>query len=115
MESRSTKPSHPDLMTPQQVAHQLGLGLRCLSTMRTNCEGPPWTRLGNRVVYSKAELDRWLEGQFSETKASISGTPGNQGQVGVPIHCRSGLKSIVFIGCVSELGNRIGWSAVFKE
>jgi len=48
------------LRTPE-AAKFLGLSASALEKMRVRGDGPPYTRVGKRVVvYDVAELDRWF-------------------------------------------------------
>jgi predicted DNA-binding transcriptional regulator AlpA len=42
------------------AATYLGLSPKTLETLRTRGGGPPFLKLGRRVVYRKADLDTWL-------------------------------------------------------
>ena len=58
----STTRSHDGLLTPHEVASQLGVTVSLLGRWRANGKGPPWIALGTRrVVYSEAGLYAWLE------------------------------------------------------
>nr|WP_231373888.1 helix-turn-helix domain-containing protein [Thioalkalivibrio sp. ALE11] len=47
-------------MTPQQAAEYLHLSPRTLIRWRNMRKGPPWVKLGHRVIYRRADLDAWL-------------------------------------------------------
>lgn len=50
------------LLTPAQVATELGVSHRTLAAWRsTRHTGPAWMRIGSRVRYSKAALLAWIE------------------------------------------------------
>lgn len=44
----------------KQAAEQLGLPERSLENYRLRGGGPPFYKIGARVVYDSAELDAWL-------------------------------------------------------
>lgn len=46
-----------------QVATLLGVSLALLTRWRASHQGPPYYRLGRRVLYSRAELETWLAAQ----------------------------------------------------
>lgn len=48
------------LRTTRQVADQLGVKPKTLANWRSMGIGPRWFRVGGRVMYRQAEIDRWL-------------------------------------------------------
>lgn len=59
-----------DLMTPADVAEELGVSIAWLAQRRYMGDGPPFTRLSPRKVrYRRAEVDAWLIDR-TETKTS---------------------------------------------
>jgi helix-turn-helix protein len=53
-------------LTEPALAAELGKGLRTLQLWRARRVGPPWTKNGNRVLYPKDGVLRWLEKQQVE-------------------------------------------------
>lgn len=53
-------PETAALNTPQAAVY-VGLSPATLETMRTRGGGPPFSKLGARVVYRRSDLDGWLE------------------------------------------------------
>jgi predicted DNA-binding transcriptional regulator AlpA len=53
-----------DLMNVEQAAQYLGLAVATLYTWRTRRVGPPAARIGNRLKYSRALLDQWIDGRM---------------------------------------------------
>jgi hypothetical protein len=52
-------------VTPAQVVAMLpGITLRTLAMWRYRQVGPPYRKLGARIVYPLDELDAWVEGQI---------------------------------------------------
>lgn len=43
-----------------QVAEQLGLSESTLAKMRLSGDGPPYSKLGRRVVYRPEDIDAWI-------------------------------------------------------
>jgi hypothetical protein len=43
------------------AATYLGLGVSTLNNLRSKGGGPPFLKLGSRVVYEQQDLDRWAE------------------------------------------------------
>lgn len=57
-----------EFMTTPQVSEEYGVPEATLRYWRHRGEGgPPSFRLGRRVVYRRAEVDRWLSAQESAT------------------------------------------------
>lgn len=48
------------VLPTEHAATYLGLSPKTLETLRTRGGGPPFLKLGRRVVYRKADLDTWL-------------------------------------------------------
>lgn len=51
------------LLTPQEVADQLGVPLRTLYNWRTSHVGPRAVRVGKHLRYRPAEVERWVDEQ----------------------------------------------------
>ena len=49
------------VITTGEAARFLGLSQSTLAKMRLNGNGPVYCKLGRRVVYRRADLERWLE------------------------------------------------------
>lgn len=50
-------------LTTDEAAQYLGLAPGTLQNWRGAGRGPPFIRLGGRIVYDPAHLDRWLRAQ----------------------------------------------------
>jgi hypothetical protein len=50
-----------DLLTPEQVADRLHQTLRGLQHWRSHGKGPAWVRLGKRILYPAAAVDRFVQ------------------------------------------------------
>jgi predicted DNA-binding transcriptional regulator AlpA len=48
-------------LTAYEAAKMLGLATSTLAKLRLNGNGPIYCKLGRRVVYRRADLERWLE------------------------------------------------------
>ena len=60
--------SPTDLLTPDQVATDLGLSLRTLAAWRSSRRSAlPWVKVGRLVRYRRQDLAAWLESQLHTT------------------------------------------------
>ena len=50
-----------DLLTTKEAASLLRLKVQTLAAWRCHGEGPPFYRVGRRVLYDKADLATWVE------------------------------------------------------
>lgn len=57
-------------MTTEKAAAYLGLSTTWLNRERSQGRGPRFVRLGNRVFYRRADLDKFIEGSVTETEQS---------------------------------------------
>jgi len=58
----ATATCQPDLLTTQQAAEFLGVSPGSLEVWRcTKRYGIPYLKVGSRVRYRRADLERWLE------------------------------------------------------
>lgn len=48
-------------MTVEEAAKYVGLSVSFMNVKRVRGDGPPYIKLGRRVVYDRADLDLWLE------------------------------------------------------
>jgi len=53
--------NHIFTLTACEAATMLGLATSTLAKLRLNGNGPTYCKLGRRVVYRRADLERWLE------------------------------------------------------
>ncbi|MEM7480301.1 MAG: helix-turn-helix domain-containing protein [Acidobacteriota bacterium] len=53
--------SDPGALPTPLAAEYLGLAPATLETLRSRGGGPPFVKLGRRVVYRREDLDVWLE------------------------------------------------------
>ena len=49
------------LLSTKQAARIMGLSHRTLERYRLTGQGPAYRKLGGRVVYHPADLERWIE------------------------------------------------------
>ncbi len=66
--------SQNHFLTTEEAANYLRLSPRTLEKMRVTGEGPPFRKLGRRVLYVKSDLDAWAEAQRRKS-TSDPGTP----------------------------------------
>jgi excisionase family DNA binding protein len=52
-----------ELLTQQQLAHELQVSLRTLERWRQEGTGPAFIRIGRFPRYRRADIDAWLERQ----------------------------------------------------
>lgn len=62
-------------MTRREAADYLRIGVSTLDKLRWDgrSDGPPVTRIGRRVIYTKAALDAWLLTRTAGDKAREPG------------------------------------------
>ena len=58
---------NPDRLTPFDVETQTGVKESTLRYWRSRNEGPTSYRLGRRVYYRQADLDKWMADQYDGT------------------------------------------------
>ena len=59
---------NPIVLNAGQVAERLGLSSSTLAKMRLSGDGPPYAKLGRRVVYRPEDIDAWIaSNRFSST------------------------------------------------
>ena len=51
------------LLDPDAVAERVGLSRSTLAKIRVRGGGPPFVKIGAKVLYPDAELEAWLEAQ----------------------------------------------------
>jgi predicted DNA-binding transcriptional regulator AlpA len=49
-----------DLLNQREVAKRLRLSERTLERLRVTGDGPPFCKLGRRVLYRLADIDTWI-------------------------------------------------------
>jgi excisionase family DNA binding protein len=70
----STEEAERTVLPTETAATYLGLSPKTLETLRTRGGGPPFLKLGRRVVYRKADLDTWLAARVRRSTSD----PGQQ-------------------------------------
>ena len=50
-----------ETLTTKQAAAQIGVSPKTLISWRMRRQGPPYRKLGRKVLYSAAELNRWVK------------------------------------------------------
>lgn len=51
----------PQYITEEELSRMTTLSRTGLQAMRSRGEGPPYARLGHRIVYRLADVERWIE------------------------------------------------------
>ena len=59
-----------DLLTAKQVADRIQRPERTLERWRLTGEGPPFLRLGRRIAYRIADVERWLDDRTYASRAA---------------------------------------------
>jgi predicted DNA-binding transcriptional regulator AlpA len=59
----------------KQQAERIGLAPKTLDNWRSAGQGPPYYKLGNRVVYDDDEVDAWLAERRRTSTAEPSPSP----------------------------------------
>ena len=49
------------LITPKQLADLVGVAVSTLKKWRSIGCGPPWVRIGRRIFYDLAEVEKWID------------------------------------------------------
>ena len=65
-----------ELLTAAEAADYLRSTVHTLTRWRYKRVGPPATKVGARVMYQRAHLDRWLEQRVQDPSATLSGSQG---------------------------------------
>jgi predicted DNA-binding transcriptional regulator AlpA len=52
--------SEPVYIDEQALSHRTTLSRTTLQTMRRKGGGPPFAKLGHRIVYRLADVERWI-------------------------------------------------------
>lgn len=61
-----------ELLDVKAVSADLGTPLGTLAYWRHIGEGPPWAKLGRRVVYRRSDVKAWVDAQFAKTEKSTA-------------------------------------------
>jgi len=60
-----------DLLTEREAADIIRRPGETLRYWRWRGEGPPWFKLGRRVVYDRADLETWIDAQKRSTGTGV--------------------------------------------
>lgn len=82
---------NPEVVDVVGAARIVGLSPHTLDTLRCRGGGPPYRRLGRRVVYLAAELREWRDRHALRSTADVPG-PGPGVAADLPRPCRRGRK-----------------------
>ena len=53
----------PAYLNEQELSRLTTLSRTTLQTLRSKGGGPPFAKLGRRIVYRLADVERWIEGR----------------------------------------------------
>jgi excisionase family DNA binding protein len=56
------------LVSPDQLAAELGIPVKTLAEWRSRHLGPVYLRVGRHVRYRREAIDAWLDGQTRQTE-----------------------------------------------
>ena len=56
-----------DLMSPQELADDLGLSLATLADWRSQGRGPAYLKVGRKIWYPRNRVENWLQSRLKET------------------------------------------------
>ena len=59
-------------VTEAEAAHYLRTSVRVLRALRDTSSGPPYARVGRRVIYRLADLHEWQLGQTKIPERAMS-------------------------------------------
>ena len=48
------------LLDTQRAAHYVGLSASTMAKLRLSGDGPPYFKLGRRVMYARGDIEAWL-------------------------------------------------------
>lgn len=69
--ARMTMRSTLELLTPTDVALSLGLRPKTLANWRTALQGPPFLKIGTRVLYERTKLEAWAQAREVTTYRTV--------------------------------------------
>jgi excisionase family DNA binding protein len=49
-----------DFMTQEEAAAELGIHVKTLQRWRVDNQGPPYTKLGRRILYQRSAVKQWI-------------------------------------------------------
>ena len=58
-----------ELITIQRLSEEISIPANTLRYWRTQGTGPKSARIGRRVMYRRADVERWIEEQFADGAA----------------------------------------------
>lgn len=61
----------PGVLSTPEAASYVGLSPATLETKRSRGGGPPFSKLGARVVYRREDLDAWLEARLRQSTSDV--------------------------------------------
>ena len=72
MRQHRAAPTDPDpaYIGERELARRTSLSTRTLQLMRRTGSGPPWAKLGGRVVYKWANVESWIASRTRTGAAS---------------------------------------------
>jgi hypothetical protein len=66
---------HPEFLTPAEWAQVRRCSVRTLGRERVNRIGCPYVRLGNRILYRRADIDSYIAERLNGTFTGLNELP----------------------------------------
>lgn len=76
------------LLTPQQLAEQLGVTVRTLQLWQVKRTGPPVVQAGRQVYYRVASVESWLASRERRNRSDTSPASGSSASIEAVIYMR---------------------------
>src|ERR1700693_1230737 len=73
------------LLSPEELAQNLGLSPATLADWRTQGKGPAYLKAGRRVWYPKDRVETWIKAQLGEINYGVE---ESRGSVALPFQAR---------------------------
>ncbi|MBZ5525306.1 MAG: helix-turn-helix domain-containing protein [Acidobacteriia bacterium] len=74
------------LLSPVELAQNLGLSLATLASWRSRKKGPAYMKLGREIFYPRDRVERWMRSQLRETcEEPNDGTEESRRAVALPV------------------------------
>jgi hypothetical protein len=60
-------------LNSREAAKHCGLGFSTMAKLRLSGGGPRYMKIGSKIIYDSADLDRWLASKRAENTSQYSG------------------------------------------